>query len=78
MSKVEGTATVRPVKGEERVAELARMLAGSTADVSMAHARALLAEAAAPRREGSSRVNDASSERDDPRPAVGAARGGSD
>ena len=78
VSKDEGTATVRPVEGEERVAEVARMLAGSTADISMAHARALLAEAAPARREGASPVNDASSERDDPRPAVGAARGRSD
>jgi hypothetical protein len=34
---------VNQVQGEDRVAEVARMLSGSSADVAMAHARELLA-----------------------------------
>lgn len=34
-----------PVEGDERVAEIARMLAGDTSQISLDHARALLAEA---------------------------------
>lgn len=37
--------TLIEVTGEERVVELARMLAGDTSDISLDHARALLAEA---------------------------------
>ena len=41
------TTTVRPVRGEERVAEIARMLSGSDTDAGLAHARELIAEAGA-------------------------------
>jgi DNA repair protein RecN (Recombination protein N) len=34
---------VRPVSGEERVAEVARMLSGTASATSLAHARELLA-----------------------------------
>ncbi len=39
--------TVEPVTGEERVAEVARMLSGSVSDASLTHARELLDEAGA-------------------------------
>jgi len=39
------TTTVRPVAGEERVAEVARMLSGSDTEAGLAHARELIAEA---------------------------------
>ena len=38
------STSVRPVDGEERVRELARMLSGSDSEISLAHARELLAE----------------------------------
>jgi DNA repair protein RecN (Recombination protein N) len=52
VSKEGGEAAVRPVEGEERVEEIARMLSGKTGDVSLAHARELLhgGAAAAPSR----------------------------
>lgn len=37
--------TLREISGEERVAEIARMLSGDASDISLAHARELLAEA---------------------------------
>jgi DNA repair protein RecN (Recombination protein N) len=40
-----GEATVRLVEGEERVEEIARMLSGTTGEVSRAHARELMAGA---------------------------------
>jgi DNA repair protein RecN (Recombination protein N) len=39
---------VRPVKGEERIGELARMLSGSDTEASLAHARELLASVTSP------------------------------
>ena len=39
------TTTVTPVSGEERTAEVARMLSGSDTEASLAHARELIAEA---------------------------------
>lgn len=39
--------TVRPVSGEERVAEIARMLSGSDSVASLTHARELIAQASA-------------------------------
>jgi DNA repair protein RecN (Recombination protein N) len=42
VTKTRGAATVRPVQGDERAAELARMLSGTVGDVSLAHARELL------------------------------------
>jgi DNA repair protein RecN (Recombination protein N) len=42
VTKDRGTATVRPVEGEERVAELARMLSGTVGETSLAHARELI------------------------------------
>jgi DNA repair protein RecN (Recombination protein N) len=51
VTKQDGKATVRVVRGEERVAEVARMLSGAVGATSLAHARELLAsEPAAPRR----------------------------
>jgi DNA repair protein RecN (Recombination protein N) len=47
VTKEGGTAAVRPVEGDERIAEVARMLSGSTADVSLEHARELLVSAGA-------------------------------
>jgi DNA repair protein RecN (Recombination protein N) len=48
VTKRDGEATVRPVEGEERVEEIARMLSGTTGEVSLAHARDLMdGEAAA-------------------------------
>jgi DNA repair ATPase RecN len=44
VSKEDGVAVVRPVEGEDRVAELARMLWGSTGEMSLAHARELMEE----------------------------------
>lgn len=41
-----GSTTVVRVEGEDRVAEIARMLSGNDSDVSVAHARELLGEAA--------------------------------
>ncbi|MDO4538178.1 MAG: DNA repair protein RecN [Coriobacteriales bacterium] len=38
--------TIEPIEGEERVAEIARMLSGDTSEASLAHARALLDTAA--------------------------------
>ncbi len=43
----EAVTKVTPVEGEERVAEIARMLAGNTSDRSLAHARELLEAATA-------------------------------
>jgi DNA repair protein RecN (Recombination protein N) len=43
VTKEEGTATVHPVEGDERVAELARMLSGTVGETSLAHARELIA-----------------------------------
>ena len=37
--------TLREISGEQRVAEIARMLSGDTSDISLAHARELLSEA---------------------------------
>ena len=37
--------SIVPLKGEERVAEVARMLSGDTSELSMAHARDMLASA---------------------------------
>ncbi len=42
VEKEGGTATVRPLEGEERVEELARMLSGQTGKASLAHARELI------------------------------------
>ena len=42
VAKEKGTATVRPVDGDERVAELARMLSGTVGETSLAHARELI------------------------------------
>jgi DNA repair protein RecN (Recombination protein N) len=42
VTKKKGTATVRPVEGDERVGELARMLSGTVGQTSLAHARELL------------------------------------
>jgi DNA repair protein RecN (Recombination protein N) len=42
VTKEDGTAEVRVLEGEDRVEELARMLSGSTGDVSLAHARELI------------------------------------
>jgi DNA repair protein RecN (Recombination protein N) len=42
VAKKKGTATVRPVDGDERVAELARMLSGTVGETSLAHARELI------------------------------------
>jgi DNA repair protein RecN (Recombination protein N) len=42
VTKEKGTATVRPVDGDERVAELARMLSGTVGETSLAHARELI------------------------------------
>jgi DNA repair protein RecN (Recombination protein N) len=42
VTKEEGTATVRPVDGDERLAELARMLSGTVGQRSLAHARELI------------------------------------
>ncbi len=39
--------TIRPIDGEERVAEIARILSGDTSEVSLAHARQMLEEAEA-------------------------------
>jgi DNA repair protein RecN (Recombination protein N) len=44
VTKEAGTASIRMLQGEERVEELARMLSGSTGEVSLAHARELMAE----------------------------------
>lgn len=41
--------SVRSVEGEQRVAEIARMLSGNDSEASLAHARELLEEAATPR-----------------------------
>jgi DNA repair protein RecN (Recombination protein N) len=41
--------TVRSVEGQDREAEIARMLSGNDSDVSVSHARELLAEAASTR-----------------------------
>jgi DNA repair protein RecN (Recombination protein N) len=41
------TTTVRTVAGEDRVAEIARMLSGSDTEAGLAHARELIAEAGA-------------------------------
>jgi DNA repair protein RecN (Recombination protein N) len=49
VSKSEGDVpetTIEPIDGEARVAEVARMLSGDTSDVSLAHAREMLAEVA--------------------------------
>lgn len=51
VSKAEGEGTVpettlREISGEERVAEIARMLSGSATEASLAHARELLAQRA--------------------------------
>jgi DNA repair protein RecN (Recombination protein N) len=43
VTKRAGTASVRTVEGEDRVEELARMLSGTTGEVSLAHARELMA-----------------------------------
>jgi DNA repair protein RecN (Recombination protein N) len=43
VTKQGGTASVRTVEGEDRVEELARMLSGTTGEVSLAHARELVA-----------------------------------
>ena len=37
--------SLREISGDERVAEIARMLSGDASDISLAHARELLAEA---------------------------------
>jgi DNA repair protein RecN (Recombination protein N) len=42
VTKDHGTTSVRPVEGDERIAELARMLSGSTGRASLAHARELV------------------------------------
>jgi DNA repair protein RecN (Recombination protein N) len=42
VAKEKGTAAVRPVVGDERVAELARMLSGTVGETSLAHARELI------------------------------------
>jgi DNA repair protein RecN (Recombination protein N) len=42
VAKEAGTATVRPVDEDERVAELARMLSGTVGETSLAHARELI------------------------------------
>src|SRR5206468_10589563 len=42
VSKEEGTATVGPVQGDDRLAELARMLSGTVGQRSLAHARELI------------------------------------
>jgi len=36
------TTVIRPISGEERVAEIARMLSGSSDDLALQHARQLL------------------------------------
>jgi DNA repair protein RecN (Recombination protein N) len=43
VTKEGGEATVRLVEGEDRVQEIARMLSGTTGEVSLAHARELMA-----------------------------------
>jgi DNA repair protein RecN (Recombination protein N) len=45
VTKENGLAGVRSLEGDERVAEIARMLSGSSRDASLAHARDLLAQA---------------------------------
>jgi DNA repair protein RecN (Recombination protein N) len=42
VTKENGTATVQPLEGDERVAELARMLSGTVGETSLAHARELI------------------------------------
>jgi DNA repair protein RecN (Recombination protein N) len=42
VAKDKGTATVRPVEGDDRVTELARMLSGTVGETSLAHARELI------------------------------------
>ena len=46
VTKEDGAANVRPIEGEDRVRELARMLSGGTGDASLAHARELIGAAA--------------------------------
>lgn len=54
-SSVITTSDVRPVDGQDRVAELARMLAGSDSATALEHAAELLADADNARRDGASR-----------------------
>ncbi len=49
LSEDSATTSVRIVEGADREAEIARMLSGNDSDASLAHARELLAEAAATR-----------------------------
>ncbi|WP_303132732.1 DNA repair protein RecN [uncultured Olsenella sp.] len=52
VSKSEGAlpqTTIRPIEGEERVVEVARMLSGDASEASLAHARQMLEAAAAGR-----------------------------
>ncbi|HEX9236141.1 MAG TPA: DNA repair protein RecN, partial [Actinomycetota bacterium] len=50
VSKENGIARVRQVDGEQRVEEIARMLSGTTGDVSLAHARELIGDEGSRRR----------------------------
>ena len=52
VTKQGGEATVRLVEGEERVEEIARMLSGTTGEVSLAHARELIAGETPPKPTG--------------------------